>query len=157
MSATIIVIAVIATIILVIFLIRNIPLWLLLVRTLKESKERERKAQEEYEEHRQFEEKYKKEREAKIANMITKGYEEVSGLRGEPSELWIRRQDGHIIALYDLNEKRVPLAELAESTYTQVIGNIPEIWYGVGYKKDHLSSRELSQDDWEVRKINHDL
>lgn len=134
-----------------IYLKRNIPLCILLVKTLKQSKERERKEQEEYEKRRQFEEQYKKERDAKITKMTAKSYEQVFGLSDQSGDLWIQRENGRIVALYNLDEKRIPLAELTQSSYTQVIGNVPEIWYN---KKDHITSRELSQDDWEVRKVN---
>ena len=48
----------------------------------------------------------------------------------------------------------MPLAELAQSDYAEVIGNIPSIWYKGAGKKECITSGELSHDDWDVKKVN---
>ena len=44
------------------------------------------------------------------------------------------------------------MAELAQSDYAEIIGNIPSIWYKGAGKKECITSGELSHDDWDVKK-----
>jgi len=97
-------------------------------------------------------EKIRKEREAekqkKIEYMKSLGLEGVAGVH---QSLWIKRKNGKIKELYNLEAERIPLAELIQSPGAKTIGIEPVLYY----YNNKISKQQMLKDEAEIRKLNN--
>lgn len=91
-------------------------------------------------------EDYMAKQQAKIDAMKAKGFDSTSD-----DYYWIEREDGKIKRLYNLDGKRVPLAQLSKLSGAKLVGVNPDIWY-YGEK---ISRYRMWDDEAEITKLNN--
>jgi hypothetical protein len=114
----------------------------------KEDKRLEEEARVEREKISKEEQKRQLKRQIKVLRMKEEGLEQVSGVE----DLWIKRtENGKIKELYNLDMKRIPLAELARSPSSETIG-----WNDVTliYQGEHIRPYRMMVDEMEIDKLN---
>lgn len=90
-------------------------------------------------------EDYMAKHQSKIDAMKAKGYDSTSD-----DYYWIERENGKIKRLYNLDGKRVPLAELSKLSGANIIGNEPVLhYYG-----ELIGKYQMLEDEAEIRKLN---
>lgn len=125
-------------------------IWLLVRRANKHNEKMIAEAERQRLQVRQEAEKrykeFEEQRQKKIANMKAKGLEKVCGMLA--GDYFIECEGSNVIAMYDIDNKRVPLAYLGLSSQATTVGVDPVIYYHQ-YK---IPSSKLIYDDIEVRK-----
>lgn len=102
-----------------------------------QEKERQRK--------RQQVEKFEQKRQEQIDKMLSQGYQKVGGLWGD---YFIETDKSSVVAMYDINGKRVPLAYLGLSNKANVVGIDPVIYYD----KYKVMPSQIIYDDIEIKR-----
>lgn len=114
----------------------------------KEDIRLEKEAKEEREKINREQQKRELKRQIKTLRMQEEGLERVSGV----DDLWIKRtENGKIKELYNLDMKRVPLAELARSPYAETVG-----WNDVLliYQGEKITPYRMMMDEMDIDKLN---
>ena len=123
-----------------------ISFWIAVIKIQIESNKRQAEDDKAWKDRLKQSEEFSKKWEAKKQKMRDKGYEPVSGA----DHLWIEKVDGKIVRLYNLDGKRVPLAELAETPYAETIGVNPILQYA-GQK---IYPSQMMRDEREIDELN---
>jgi hypothetical protein len=139
---------VVAGVIVVIYFSRRVPIWVLLYKIQKESQKREAKEEAKRKENYERYQELLAEKQKKVDYMKSIGLEEVYGVS---NDLWILRKDGKIKELVDLDGNRRPLAELARSSGTQIVGIDPVLYY----HGERIDKWKMLNDEAEIRKLNN--
>lgn len=119
-----------------------------LKKSMKKMREKALAAAAEHGEGQEVEEELRKEKQEKIDYMKSLGLEEARCIN---FSLWILRDErSKIKELYDIDAKRIPLANLAILANAKTVGIEPDLYY-LGEK---ITKSQMINDELEIHKLN---